>query len=80
MVEGIPITSLYFYVKKVGICQNGKLKYRVGRGQLSLVLSYPFRILSDKNLKEMGAKSKAIYDNEFSETIVFNQLLDIYTK
>ena len=39
-----------------------------------------FRILSDKNLKEMGAKSKAIYDNEFSETIVFNQLLDIYTK
>lgn len=37
-----------------------------------------FGILSDKNLKEMGAKSKLIYDNEFSEAIVFNQLLDVY--
>lgn len=37
-----------------------------------------FGILSDKNLKEMGAKSKVIYENEFSEAIVFNQLLDIY--
>jgi len=37
-----------------------------------------FKVLSDKDLKEMGAKSKIIYDNEFSENIVFNQLLDIY--
>lgn len=39
-----------------------------------------FKTLANKDLKEMGRKSKHIYDNEFSENIVFNQLLDIYTK
>lgn len=39
-----------------------------------------FEILSNKNLKEMGLKSKMIYDQEFSESLVYNQLLNAYNK
>lgn len=34
--------------------------------------------LIDSNLGELGVNSRLIYENEFSEKVVYNQLLDIY--
>lgn len=38
-----------------------------------------FKLLSNKDLKEMGLKSRVIYEKRFSEKVVYNQLLKIYT-
>lgn len=37
-----------------------------------------FEFLQNSNLEEMGMKSRKLYTEEFSEAIVFNQLLDSY--
>lgn len=38
------------------------------------------KILTEKNLKAAGLQSRKIYEEEFSEEVVYNQLLNIYNK
>lgn len=37
------------------------------------------KVLTEKNLQNVGTESRKIYEEQFSETVVYNQLLNIYT-